>query len=503
MSAKDGAKPCRKVYIDTDVGIDDNIALVSAFGQHRQGNICIIGIGVTDGNIPAWISHNTFPRLLALFSMEDLPFSTPVVPKGKNGDMAKLYRDADGKYQPPGGRGSAEHIHGKDGMGGLGEFMSVDPKLKFQHQDKDGDPAAFLEQRLEKECSKKDCDLLVLGPLTNIVAAKKEYLAKHVNRTIWMGGSFVQPDELSRKQRQGLDYAPVSNGDYNVGLRRRGNIAPLSEFNAWAGSAPLAKFLTERHESVGFDIIPLDVTSKLMWSPALMDSFEEAAGAADGKAWDSKEFRDSLMKFRASNPGINKENNQALSKEILDAFETEMAARHKSSFSYPSTRNGRAAFIRDISVKGWASTVADGQIPKKAVANLAHDVAVLAYELNGDLFTTGGVVNVSVVVEGTATDKLWKRLDKDDFMETKFKNPQWGASGAPIKNDLKGAVFEPSDPDDAPLKKDLAKKELAKHLEIKTGKARVVDFAKFKGEPNKAESQVMDWLASVLAEATK
>jgi inosine-uridine nucleoside N-ribohydrolase len=494
-------KACKKVYIDTDVGIDDNIALVASFGLHRQGKICIIGIGVTDGNIPAWISAYTFPRLLALFRMEGLPFSTPAVAADKSGDMGLLFHDMDGNYQPEGGRGSAEHIHGKAGMGGMAEFLSLDPKVSFPNQDADGNPGVFLEQRLEDECGNKDCDVLVLGPLTNVVAANKDILARHVNRVIWMGGSFVKPQRLSSNDVKGIDYVPLQRHDWNVGLRRRGNIAPLSEFNAWAGSEPLAQFLTERDESVGFDMIPLDVTSRLMWSPHLMNVFEQAAGVNDSDAWDSKKFRDNLMEFREEHPGVTEGNNNALGEEITTAFEAERAVRRESNFSYPCTRSGRASFIRDISVKGWASTVADGQMPKKVVANLAHDVAVLAYEMNSDLFDAGELEDVSVVVKGGATDKLWDQLDEEHAVERQFTNGQWGVEGAPIRDDLKGAVFEPSEAGDAQVMQDLAKEELSTDFALKTGKARVVKFAETPGEPNKAERQVMDWLANTLAQA--
>lgn len=504
--SEEGAKPCQKVFIDSDVGTDDNIALAAAIGQHKMGNLCIIGIGVTDGNIPAWISSNTFPRLLALFGMEKLPFSTPAVPEGKDGDMAKLYADTTGTYDPPGGRGAAEHIHGKDGMGGLGEFMQVDSDVEFPNRDEDGKPATFLEQRLQQECGEKDCDLLVMGPLTNIVAADKDIIAKHVRRVIWMGGSFVKPERMSKEETSGVDYAPLTHGksgDWNVGLRRRGNIAPLSEFNAWAGSVPLEQFLTERDGSVGFDIIPLDVTSKLMWSPALMDEFEHAAGNINEEAWNSKEFRDNLLKFRSEHPGTSKENNIALSNKILHSFEEAMSAHREENFFYPSTPGGRVSFLRDISVKGWAATVADGQIPQQAVANLAHDVSVVAYKMNRDLFDAGKVEDISVVEKGTAKNKFWKQLDEGGFMGQKYHNQQWGAAGAPIKNDLKGAVFETGAKSDALLAEELGKDGVTENLKVGSGKARVVSFKEFEGEPNKAEGEVMDWLVTALADATK
>ncbi|CAK0834435.1 unnamed protein product [Prorocentrum cordatum] len=495
------SEDCKKVYIDTDVGIDDNLALISAFAQHRLGKICIIGIGVTDGNIPAWISNYSFPRLLSLFGMEDVYFSTPHVDDSKAGDMGLLFQDTEGKYQPPGGRGCAEHIHGKESMCGMAEFIALGANVSFPTRDSDGDPGAFLGQRLEAMCGEKDCDVLVIGPLTNVASASKDVLAQRVNRVIWMGGSFVVPGKLSAEQRKGIAYAPLQNGDWNVGLRRRGNIAPLSEFNAWAGSVPLAEFLTERPSSVGFDMIPLDVTTELMWSPQLVNKFEKSAGIHDDGTWNSNKFRKQLMKFRKENPGVNEKNNQALGEEINKAFEAEVAIRRESNFTYPRTPEGRANFIVDISTKGWASTVADGQIPKKAVANLAHDAAVLAYELNSDLFEAGQDINITVVVKGTATDKLWDRLEKDNFMKVRFKNPQWGVDGAPIKSDLKGALFQQASKMDAQVAEDIAKQGLSKDLETRTGTARIVKFAEIPGAPNGAEVQVMDWLAASLAQA--
>merc|ERR550532_2892895 len=110
------------------------------------------------------------------------------------------------------------------------------------------------------------------------------------------------------------------------------------------------------------------------------------------------------MEYRAEHPGLTKKNNKALGEQILKAFQVKLQERRKDKFTFPSTRSGRASFIRDISVKGWASTVADGQMPRATVANLAHDVSVLAYVLKADLFDAGEVQDVSVVVKGTATD---------------------------------------------------------------------------------------------------
>jgi len=212
-----------------------------------------------------------------------------------------------------------------------------------------------------------------------------------------------------------------------------------------------------------------------------------------------RHFRDKLLEFRAEHQGLTKENNKALGEEIVKSFDAELAARRKRNFTYPSTPSGRTSFIRDISVKGWASTVADGQMPRKTVANLAHDVSVLAYVLNGDLFEAGELEDVSVVVKGTASDELWDQLAADGFMQHSFNNSQWGAGGAPIGDALRGAVFENSNEDDAQVLEDLNKDGLTKGLATKEGKARIVKFAETPDHPNKAETDVMHWLANALA----
>jgi hypothetical protein len=209
------------------------------------------------------------------------------------------------------------------------------------------------------------------------------------------------------------------------------------------------------------------------------------------------------MEYRSKHPGTTKEHNIALGKKILDAFEEEMKIRHKTHFSYPFTPAGRATFIRDVSTKGWASTVADGQIPQDAIANVAHDTAVLAYEMNSNLFDAGHLENVTVVASGTAKDDFWDELEDDDFMQKNFKNPQLGVEGAPIMSDLKGAVFEPDASADSDLAKEFSKKGDSKDLKTQTGKAKVVEFKQFPDEPNKAPAAVMDWLVQALAQATK
>jgi len=180
-----------------------------------------------------------------------------------------------------------------------------------------------------------------------------------------------------------------------------------------------------------------------------------------------------------------------------------MATRRENSFFYPATPSGRVSFIRDISVKGWAATVADGQIPRQAVANLAHDVSVVAYKMNSGLFDAGEVEDLTVVVKGSAKKKFWKHLEKGGFMGRKYKNEQWGAAGAPIKSDLKGTVYESDGEADAPLAEEFGKDGVTEDLKQKSGKGRIVSFKEFEDEPNKAQSEVMEWLVTALADATK
>ena len=44
-----------------------SLALAAAFGEENRGNMCINGLSVSEGNVPAWIADRVLPKFLKLF----------------------------------------------------------------------------------------------------------------------------------------------------------------------------------------------------------------------------------------------------------------------------------------------------------------------------------------------------------------------------------------------------------------------------------------------------
>merc|ERR1712232_509735 len=503
---------CRRVWIDSDVGIDDNLAIIAAFGQEKLGKVCIIGIGITDGNIPAWISTATFPKLLYLFDKLNLPFSSPVVKAG--GNMTKLYNDKNKSYNPPGGRGSAEHIHGKDGMASLGQYIKLPDNVTFPNKDPNNNPPAFFDRQIANECTEKEkCEVVAIGPLSNMVNAKRLEENKNlIKRVVWNGGSFVKPEQVDNYYAGMEAFVPPAPEEWNVPLRRRGNIAPLSEFNAWAGSESLGEFLTKRPEGMQFYMLD-GVASKILWSPYFLEKFEVKTGSVNRTAWNSDQFLQSLLSLRSAHPGdASKENNKLIGTVVEKQFSIEETKRDEDHGLYDTEGNAslaRTTFIKDISTLGWKNSVSDGQVPSLAIGNCAYDTGAVAYIFNPDLFTVESDT-VTMVTKGTATDKFWEILEEKKFMRRTFNNTLYGVDGAPHKSDLKGATWRASRPESETLvslltpttQPFLSPRIGVTDLKIKTGSASILNYKEFESQPNVVPVKILNWLVDSLVAAS-
>jgi len=501
---------CKKVYIDTDLGIDDNFALVSAFGEEHRGRLCIIGIGVTAGNVPKWISSQTFPKLLDLFEM-DIPYSIPAVEEGKGGDLDKLYSDK--TYSPPGGRPASEYIHGCDGMGCFSKYMrstdTASPALAS-----DLSPSDFMSAQLRKECSKDSkCSVSVIGPLGNIIhstAAMTEEAGELISEMIWTGGSFVTPGPDVENVHEGIEYVDNLVPAYNYDLRRRGNVAPLSEFNAWFDAEAFGKLLEKKPDNLNFVMLTLDATNKVLWSAKLVDKFERETDTVDSTIWNNAEFRQHLVNTRIENQGWSRPKNELIKEIIYKKMEGMKADRAASNFHYEKTVEGRAQFIKDISTFSWASTIANGQINPGAIAELVADAVTIGYILDPTLFKSQTedfrlVVESQIDTDSAAHEEIWnsplanamqryKYADAHRFLHT---NDQWGTFGAPTKH-MKGAVYRASDDAhhrffNSPLVQEKCKPRIV------PGRATVVDDFQSKAALNKF---MLEWFVNAVAKST-
>ena len=167
----------RKIWIDTDIGTDDAIAIIMAM---RAPNVQIVGISTCHGNTTL---HNVIQN--ALYIRELCDYDVPVYVGAKT----PLQRSCV----------FSDFIHGEDGLGDLG--------IKLTGRKPD-EGRAHLKMIEALERNPDEIELVCLGPLTNIAIALQESseifeLAKH---TYVMGGLVDLP----------------------------GNITPLAEFNIWS-----------------------------------------------------------------------------------------------------------------------------------------------------------------------------------------------------------------------------------------------------------------------------
>lgn len=189
----------RNFIIDTDTASDDAVALVMAL---RQPDIDVKAITVVAGNVPL------APALQnALYTVELCGADVPVYA----GCAKPLLRELE----------TAQHVHGRDGMGDIGlPLTGREPAA--------GHAADALRDVINAMAG--DITLVTLGPLTNVALAllREPELAQKVSHYYIMGG--------------------VGAG--------HGNITPTAEFNIWV-DPEAAKIVFEsgmKMTMVGWDI---------------------------------------------------------------------------------------------------------------------------------------------------------------------------------------------------------------------------------------------------------
>lgn len=149
-----------KLFIDTDPGVDDALAILMALADAR---VELLGLGVVAGNVGL---HNTVRNALKLLEVADSP--APVFP----GCAAPLLHAAP----------DAAYVHGLDGFGDTGYAA---PRREAQDEH-----AALALLRLSRTHA-GELVLVALGPLTNIALALQldPSLPSRVKRFVVMGGA--------------------------------------------------------------------------------------------------------------------------------------------------------------------------------------------------------------------------------------------------------------------------------------------------------------------------
>jgi len=149
-----------KIFIDTDCGVDDAIAIMIALSSE---NLKVTGITTVSGNTNVTQVTENVLKLLSYLDRNDIP-----VYKG-----AYLPLVAEPHH--------GERIHGKNGIG--------DVELPKTGKKTEGDTAPVAIYKKAKE--NPGLTLVTLGPLTNIAMAINLFpeLKKLIGRVVCMGGA--------------------------------------------------------------------------------------------------------------------------------------------------------------------------------------------------------------------------------------------------------------------------------------------------------------------------
>lgn len=156
------------VLIDTDMGIDDAIAIALALSSN---SIELAGLTSVGGNIPLEQATGNIARVLSALEVR----SWPLVGRG---------------LDQGGGLDDARHVFGNDGLGDTG----LETPAGYQ-------PATHVE--VFERCIRAHGSSLViiaLGPLTNLGALLRDRpgLLQQAGRIIVMGGAVWRPGNVNR-----------------------------------------------------------------------------------------------------------------------------------------------------------------------------------------------------------------------------------------------------------------------------------------------------------------
>jgi purine nucleosidase len=189
----------RKFWIDTDTASDDAVALIMAF---MRTDIDVVGVSIVAGNVPLNMGVQN-----ALYTAELCGATMPIYA----GAAKPLSRAL----------GTAQFVHGEDGMGDIGLVLSGRTPTPGNGVDK-------LIEALHVHSG--DIELVTLGPLTNIALALQQdpTIARTVKRCVIMG---AVADHI-------------------------GNVTPVAEFNMWVDPEAVDIVLKSgmHVEFVGWDI---------------------------------------------------------------------------------------------------------------------------------------------------------------------------------------------------------------------------------------------------------
>jgi len=214
----------KKVIIDCDVGVDDALALILAFGSPE---LEVLGVTGVNGNVSLPKVMKNIEKVLTLIKPSNRPWVARGADRPLQGDPAH-----------------AALLHGEDGLGGVqipleegGRWWQVFP----------GPAEEFIIEMSRRYPAQ--ITLIAIGPLTNLALAlqKDPEAIRQFNDIVVMGGA----------------------------VRTRGNITPHAEFNFYVD--PLAAKIV-LDSGLPITLVPLDATQQVFLTPQLMEESVKPMG---------------------------------------------------------------------------------------------------------------------------------------------------------------------------------------------------------------------------------
>ena len=163
----------KRVLIDTDIGVDDALAIILAL---KSPELKVEAITTVCGNVH--VDQCTRNLLVTLASM-DLP-QLPLISKGEEKPLVMSLV-------------TSAHVHGSDGLGGISEHLNPDGTRLYPELECPLSPIPAVDTIVDLVNRHPDeLTLVPVGPLTNVAKAmlNNPTVMRKVREIVLMGGAF-------------------------------------------------------------------------------------------------------------------------------------------------------------------------------------------------------------------------------------------------------------------------------------------------------------------------
>lgn len=212
------------VLIDCDPGIDDCLALMYLAGLHHAGEIELVGVTTTAGNVEADQTAANARWILDLCSLSQVPVA-PGLPQPLKVELT-----------------TTPETHGPTG---LGYATAPAPATEPLHRD-------WRQVWEEALAAHDDLQLIVTGPVTNLAAF----------------------EETHSKAAARFGAITIMGGAVNY----RGNTTPTAEWNFWVDPHAAAQHFRSTAPQVPTTLCSLEVTEQFLLTPQRLGEVMELLG---------------------------------------------------------------------------------------------------------------------------------------------------------------------------------------------------------------------------------